>query len=98
MREAFSGREDIETYFIVKCALLYNIYSLDKFLEIYVTTHGIAIDNINIAKNEYAILVNDSLKNVNFSKIINDTIDKILRKKNIPIKIKNMLRMTCIES
>lgn len=97
-KSRFQQTTSVFSYFIVKCALLYNIYSLDKFLEIYVTTHGIAIDNINIAKNEYAILVNDSLKNVNFSKIINDTIDKILRKKNIPIKIKNMLRMTCIES
>lgn len=99
-KNKFRQTTSVFSYFFVKCALLYNINSLSKFLETYVMTNknGLAIKNISNAKNDYIELAHASLQNVNFAKVINSSIQKILRMKNISSKIKKTLRMTCIES
>ena len=99
-KHRFKQTTSVFSYFFAKSALLHNIDYFGNFLETYVMTNKkqLHIQDISNAKSNYASLVHDSLQNDHFAKLINSSIDKILRMKNISTKIKNTLRMTCIES
>lgn len=96
----FQQQTSVFSYFFVKCALLYNINNFAKFLDNFVLQNKstIVINNIIKAKTSYVELVHKSLQNSHFKNIINTMIHKISKNKNVSSKIKNTLRMTCIES
>lgn len=99
-KNKFRQTTSVFSYFFVKCALLNNMNNFGKFLDsyVYIDKNNLGIQNISNAKDNYIELSHSSLQSVNFARLINSTINKILRIKNISSKIKNTLRMTCIES
>ena len=62
-------------------------------------TMNLTITNVPKAKESYVNLVHQCLQESSFKNLVNNTIQQISKTKaKISPKIKNTLRMTCIES
>lgn len=93
----FKQQTSVFSYFFAKTALLNNLEDFSHFLTKYIK--GIQISHSIAAKEVYSNLVHKSLQNITFRDAINSMMKESLKKSGkISPKIKNTLRMTCIES
>jgi hypothetical protein len=100
----FKQQTSVFSYFLVKTALLANLDQFSQFLNTYLepnkmNTMNLTITNVPKAKESYVNLVHQCLQESSFKNLVNNTIQQISKTKaKISPKIKNTLRMTCIES
>ena len=98
-KNKFKQQTSVFSYFFVKGALLNDIGQFSQFTDKFIDhKSSIALINISNAKSEYSKLANNCLQNDSFKNTINYIISKLTNNKiKVSDKIKNTLRMTCIE-
>ena len=91
----FKQQTSVFSYFFAKTALLNNLEEFAKFLNTYLNV--MKISSSNEAKYLYSDLVHKSLQNISFRNAINSMMKESLKRSDkISPKIKNTLRMTCM--